>query len=141
MPCTGWLLLVGSTFQINHWELVGLAQAFRGLKNLSEHHAPTFMTPFLYRIVRHPMMTGMLLLLWSTPEMTVGHVQFAGLFTLYILIGTRFEERDLVKLFGDQYRYYQKRVPALIPFIGGRVMAGRPGKVASEGETRGRDAC
>lgn len=135
----GWLLLVGSTFQINHWELVGLAQASRGLKKLSYQHAPSFVTPFLYRIVRHPMMTGMLLLLWSTPAMSVGHLLFAGLFTLYILVGTRFEERDLVRLFGDQYRYYQKRVPALVPFIGGRVLADRLGKTASGDTVQGRD--
>ncbi|KPP98031.1 isoprenylcysteine carboxylmethyltransferase family protein [Marinobacter sp. HL-58] len=136
----GWLLLVGSTFQINHWELVGLAQAVRGLKNLSGAHAPSFVTPFLYRIVRHPMMTGMLLVLWSTPDMTAGHLLFAGLFTLYILVGTRFEERDLVKVFGDQYRRYQRRVPALVPMIGGRVVADRPDNAASEDDVWRRDA-
>lgn len=117
----GWALLIGSTFQINHWEFVGLRQTFGQLRGSTEALAPSFVTPLLYRIVRHPMMTGMLLLLWCTPDMTVGHAQLAGLFSLYILAGTRLEERDLVRLFGDNYRRYRKRVPALVPFVSGRV--------------------
>lgn len=117
----GWALLIGSTFQINHWEFVGLRQTLGQLRGRTEAIAPAFVTPLLYRIVRHPMMTGMLLLLWCTPDMTVGHAQFAGLFSLYILAGTRLEERDLIKLFGDKYRQYQTRVPALVPFISGRI--------------------
>lgn len=117
----GWALLIGSTFQINHWEFVGLRQTLGELRGRAEAIAPSFVTPLLYRIVRHPMMTGMLLLLWCTPDMTVGHAQLAGLFSLYILAGTRLEERDLVRLFGDKYRRYQNRVPALVPLIGGRL--------------------
>lgn len=128
----GWLLLIGSTFQINHWELVGIAQALRGLRRLSGQTVSPFVTPFLYRIVRHPMMTGMLVLFWASPHMTVGHALFAGLFTAYILVGTRFEERDLVKLFGDQYRLYQSRVPAIVPFMvrSGASKGARPDRTA-----------
>lgn len=112
----GWLLMVASTFQISHWELFGLKQAFDALKNRTEnpenHH---FLTPFLYRLVRHPMMTGVLILLWSTPEMSVGHAYLASLLSVYIWIGTSFEERDLLKYFGQQYARYKQSVPRLIP--------------------------
>lgn len=61
---------------------------------------------------------GLLLAFWATPNMTVGHLVFALTSTLYIIIGTQFEEKDLVSVFGDTYRHYQKRVGMLVPFIG-----------------------
>ena len=73
---------------------------------------PKFKTPFLYKLVRHPMMTGMIIAFWATPRMTVGHLVFAAGMTAYIFMGTWFEERDLVHHFGDEYRRYQERVPS-----------------------------
>lgn len=64
------------------------------------------------------MYLGFLLAFWATPHMTVGHLVFALMSTLYIIIGTQFEEKDLVAVFGDHYRHYQKRVGMLVPFIG-----------------------
>ena len=116
----GWVVLVVSTFLLNHFELFGLSQVFARLfgKQLSD---PKFRTPLLYRYVRHPIYLGVLLAVWATPSMTVGHLLFAGMITGYILIGIQLEERDLVKQFGDQYRRYRQRAAMLIPFPGRRV--------------------
>lgn len=75
-----------------------------------------FRQPVLYRLVRHPLMLGLLIAFWTTPAMSVGHMLFAVLMTAYILIGVAFEENDSVKSFGDAYREYCQRVPALLPF-------------------------
>ncbi len=75
------------------------------------------MTPFLYRIVRHPMMLGLVLAFWATPRMSVGHLVFAVGMTVYILIGITMEERSLVRQFGDQYREYQRKTAKLIPSV------------------------
>lgn len=116
----GWAVLVASTFLINHFELFGLSQVFARLfgTQLSD---PSFRTPLLYRYVRHPIYLGILLAVWATPSMTVGHLLFAGIITGYILIGIRLEERDLVKQFGDQYRRYRERASMLIPLPGRRA--------------------
>lgn len=116
----GWAVLVASTFLINHFELFGLSQVFARLfgKQLSD---PKFRTPLLYRYVRHPIYLGVLLAVWATPSMTVGHLLFAGMITGYILIGIRLEERDLVEQFGDQYRRYRERASMLIPLPGRRA--------------------
>ena len=115
----GWVVLVASTFLLSHFELFGLSQVVARLfgKQLSD---PKFRTPLLYRYVRHPIYLGVLLAVWATPSMTVGHLLFAGMITGYILIGIQLEERDLVKQFGDQYRRYRQRAAMLIPFPGRR---------------------
>jgi len=115
----GWVVLVASTCLLNHFELFGLSQVFARLfgKQLPD---PKFRTPLLYRFVRHPIYLGVLLAVWATPSMTVGHLLFAGMITGYILIGIQLEERDLIKQFGDQYRRYRQRAAMLIPLPGRR---------------------
>jgi methanethiol S-methyltransferase len=92
----GWVMLVASTFMISHFELFGL----------------------LYRHVRHPIYLSLLLAFWATPMMTAGHLLFALATTGYILIAIQLEERDLIRLFGDQYRRYRRHVAMLIPLPG-----------------------
>ena len=110
----GWLLVLLSTFQIDHFELFGLQQVFARLTQRPVIES-RFKTPLLYRYVRHPLYTGLLLTFWSVPTMTAGRLLFALGSTAYILIGIAFEERDLVRLFGQRYRTYREQVGMLVP--------------------------
>ena len=111
----GWVVLLASTFLVNHSELFGLAQV-RAYVRGYELPRTAFRTPGLYRIVRHPLYAGFIIAFWSAPVMTVGHLMFSIATTGYILVGIFFEERDLIATFGQRYREYRHRVPMLIPF-------------------------
>ena len=110
----GWLIAFIATVLINHFELTGLQQTWAYLRN-KKAVPPSFRTPFLYKVVRHPMQFGVLLAFWAAPTMTAGRLLFALGMTAYILIGLRFEERDLVRRFGERYRAYQATTPMLVP--------------------------
>lgn len=110
----GWLTVLASTFMINHADLFGLRQVWDLVKGrLSTPLA--FQTRFLYRLIRHPLMTGFLIAFWATPHMTAGHLLFSAVATGYILVALRLEERDLVRIFGERYLEYRRRVPMLVP--------------------------
>ncbi len=111
----GWALTAAGSFSIDHFELFGLKQVWAYYVR-REYRAPAFRTPFLYRFVRHPLMLGTLLGFWATPVMTVGHLLFAGMMTVYVYIGIRQEEADLVRTHGEAYREYQRQVPMLLPW-------------------------
>lgn len=113
---SGWALLVFSSFLINHFELFGLQQIWF---NLTKNPIPeiTFKMPLLYKVIRHPMMLGVLVGMWSIPHMTVGHMIFAMAMTIYTVIGVKMEERDLVANHGERYVRYKKQVPGIIPSL------------------------
>lgn len=112
----GWFFALLSTFMINHFKLFGLKQTLNNWNGKTTKN-PEFQVNFLYKIVRHPIMLGYVIAFWSTPLMTIGHLLFAVITTLYILVATKhFEEKDLKKSIGKAYQDYQNKVPMLIPF-------------------------
>src|SRR5215472_2116253 len=110
----GWVVAVSSTFLISHCDLFGLRQAWLHARHIA-YSPPPFTERGLYRRIRHPLMAGFLIIFWSAPTMTAGHVLFAATATGYILAGIAFEERDLIRSLGETYTAYRARVPALIP--------------------------
>jgi protein-S-isoprenylcysteine O-methyltransferase Ste14 len=115
----GVVVLLWATFLIDHFELFGLQQGWNTLRGRALR-APAFVTPYLYKIVRHPIYLGWLLIFWGAPTMTAGHALFAAGISGYILLAMRFEERDLAEHIGEPYRRYREQTPALVPLPGRR---------------------
>ena len=112
----GWMVAVGSTFMINHFDLFGLWQAHLHARGAA-YRPPPFTERALYRWVRHPLMAGFVIVFWAAPVMTAGHLLFAVAATGYILLGIRFEERDTRRDLGEAYSAYERRVPELMTAV------------------------
>ena len=112
----GLMIVLLSTFLINHFDLFGLRQVYLYL--IGRPYTPLeFRTPFFYRYVRHPLYFGWLLTFWSAPVMTVAHLFFAIMTTAYIFVAIRFEEADLARAHGDKYQRYRQEVPMIVPAL------------------------
>lgn len=114
LQAVGWGILLSATFMIDHFHLFGLRQAWTAMRERAAAD-PTFRRVLLYKIVRHPIMLGFLVAFWAAPKMTVGHLVFSLVNTIYIFIGVHYEERDLVRVLGDDYEQYRKDVRKFVP--------------------------
>jgi protein-S-isoprenylcysteine O-methyltransferase Ste14 len=119
MSLLGFVIVLIATFLINHFELFGLHQVWNYFRG-KENEPMRFKTPLLYKAVRHPIYMGFTIAFWFTPVMTTAHLVFAVMTTAYMLVAIQFEEKDLIRLYGQKYKDYRKRVPMLIPFFGQR---------------------
>jgi len=125
----GWMIARSSTFLLSHLEMFGLRQV---ANNLTGRQMPPqrFRAPVLYKLVRHPIYLGFIIAFWVAPTMSIGHLLFASTTTAYICVGIFLEERDLVDLFGHEYRRYRNRVSMLAPWRRSRTLL-NPHKGAS----------
>jgi protein-S-isoprenylcysteine O-methyltransferase Ste14 len=110
----GWLLVLYSSFLIDHFDLFGLRQVVLYWGRRPYTHRP-FVERSLYKWIQHPLMVGFLIAFWATATMTAGHLLFALVTTAYIVVGTRIEERDLARLLGDEYGQYRRRTARFLP--------------------------
>lgn len=113
----GFIVVFISTWLLNHFDLFGLGQMWRHVRGLPEPK-PVMHTPLFYRWVRHPIYAGFFIALWAAPTMSIGHLLLAGGLTVYLLIGIAYEEKDLLALFGEEYRVYRAKVGMILPGIG-----------------------
>jgi protein-S-isoprenylcysteine O-methyltransferase Ste14 len=113
----GWLLVLGSTFLLGHFDLFGVRQVWTYWRGQT-YEPPTFAVPGPYKLVRHPLYLGFIVAFWSTPRMTLGHLYFAAATTAWILLAIQLEERDLITYHGEQYKVYRSGVSMLVPWPG-----------------------
>jgi len=110
----GWLTVFAATFMIDHFDLFGLRQVWLHFRGRT-YTQPQFQIAILYRWVRHPLMLGFLIAFWATPRMTAGHMLFASVMSIYIVIAIQIEERDLIAIHGQPYAEYRRKTSMLLP--------------------------
>jgi protein-S-isoprenylcysteine O-methyltransferase Ste14 len=110
----GWLLVPLVSLAISHFDLFGVRQVWLHFTG-RPYTSLAFRTPPPYNLVRHPLYVGWAIAFWATPTMTLGHLLFASLLSIYMVVASRVEERDLVQHFGDTYDDYRRNVPAFLP--------------------------
>jgi len=125
LSLTGYLIVLGSSFLINHFDLFGLRQVWIRLRE-REYEPVGFRLMGIYKLVRHPLMLGFLIAFWTTPHMTVGHLFFAIMTTGYIFFGIHMEERDLIAEHGERYLEYRRSVRGLVPLPRFKAASGCP---------------
>lgn len=111
----GWVLVLVATFVIDHFDLFGLRQVHLYAQG-KRYTPPHFKASWLYSYVRHPLLLGFMIAFWATPQMTVGHLLFAGVTTAYMFVAIQLEERDLVRFHGEAYEIYRREVRMLLPW-------------------------
>lgn len=112
----GWVIVFLATFMINHFELFGLKHVYQNLQDKEISYEP-FQVRYFYKFVRHPIILGFIIAFWATPVMTTGHLLFAVVTTVYMVVAVKFlEERDLRRIHGEKYEEYQRNVPMILPF-------------------------
>ena len=114
------VFILGCLFAVYSMAIIGSSD-FIGIKQIEHHFGgkeysqPPFQTPSIYKYIRHPIMLGTLIVFWATPLMTLGHLIFAIGMTVYTVIGVYYEEKDLIDLYGDEYREYTRRAGMFFP--------------------------
>ncbi len=107
------IMLIATIVQTGPFEFLGLSQ----LSEIGESRPSQLVTDGLYAYIRHPLYLAILVLFWLIPEMTINRLAIIAVLTIYLFIGTYFEERKLLKDFGEDYARYSARTPMLIPKI------------------------
>ncbi|HXZ85133.1 MAG TPA: isoprenylcysteine carboxylmethyltransferase family protein [Myxococcota bacterium] len=129
----GYALVLEATLLIDHFDLFGLRQVYLRALGRPFVEKKEFMTPQLYKYIRHPLYVGWFVALWATPVFSVGHLLLASALTSYILIAIPFEERDLAEQLGEPYLAWRERTPPFVPRFG---RSSRPGAVRVREEAR-----
>lgn len=129
----GWLSVPAVSLMINHFDLFGTRQVWLHLQG-KEYTPLPFRTPLAYAWVRHPLYVAWALAFWATPVMTVGHLIFAGMLTVYMGLAALVEERDLIAHFGEAYRDYRRRVPMFVPALNGSALRAERERLGQIGE-------
>jgi protein-S-isoprenylcysteine O-methyltransferase Ste14 len=112
----GWLFSHYASALVNPFDLFGVRQVYLYWRKIP-YTPVAFREIAVYKYIRHPIMLGIIIGLWATPLMTVGHLLLALGFTIYIFIGIYYEEKDMREIHGEFYEKYRQKTSMVMPFI------------------------